>query len=254
MPDGALVLVTGSAGRIGQAVVKELLARGQQVRGFDLLPTPQLHDSVVGDLTDVQALRQAAAGAGTIIHLAATPDDDDFLSQLLPNNIVGLYHVLEAARQSSAQRLILASSGQVNWWQRERGPWPIRVTDPPTPRYWYAAAKLFLEGAGQVYTENHGLSVIVARLGWCPRNAEHVRELAATSWGPDVYLSPGDAGRFFACAALASANIRHAVVYATSRPVGRLTYDLGPAKELLGFEPQDQWPEGSAECAKRRGE
>jgi nucleoside-diphosphate-sugar epimerase len=34
-----LVLVTGSAGRIGRAVVNELLAHGQRVRGLDRLPT-----------------------------------------------------------------------------------------------------------------------------------------------------------------------------------------------------------------------
>jgi dTDP-4-dehydrorhamnose reductase len=246
---GELVLVTGSTGRIGQAVVRELRARGLPVRGFDRVPTPGLDGAIVGDLTDPVALVRAARGAGVIVHLAAVPDDDDFLTQLLPNNIVGPYHLLEAARQAGTRRLILASSGQVNWWQRERGPWPVRVTDPPTPRYWYAAAKLFMEGAAQTYAETHGLSVIVARLGWCPRNQAHVEELAGTTWGPDVYLSPGDAGRFFTCAVLAPASIRYTIVYATSRPLGRLTYDLGPAKDLLGFEPQEQWPEGSDECA-----
>jgi nucleoside-diphosphate-sugar epimerase len=36
------VLVTGSAGRIGRAVVAELRARGLPVCGFDRLPTPGL--------------------------------------------------------------------------------------------------------------------------------------------------------------------------------------------------------------------
>ena len=35
----SLILVTGSSGRIGQAVVKELLVRGHQVRGFDRADT-----------------------------------------------------------------------------------------------------------------------------------------------------------------------------------------------------------------------
>ena len=34
---------------------------------------------IVGDLTDAAAVRRAVEGAGTVIHLAATPDDDDFL-------------------------------------------------------------------------------------------------------------------------------------------------------------------------------
>jgi nucleoside-diphosphate-sugar epimerase len=239
----AWVLVTGSAGRIGQAVVRELKARCHTVRGFDLVPTSGADESVVGDLTDGAAVRRAAEGMGALVHLAATPDDDDFLSKLLPNNVVGVYHVLEAARLAGVRRLALASSGQVVWWQRERGPWPITADVQPTPRHWYAATKVFQEAAGRAYAESHGLSVIAVRLGWCPRTPEQVREIAATEWARDVYLSPADAGRFFACA-VEAADIHFAVVYATSRPAQRALYDLGPARALLGYEPQDTWPQG----------
>src|SRR5262249_21621773 len=129
-----LVLVTGSAGRIGRAVVAELLARGQAVRGFDVVPTPGLRDSVVGDITDPSAVHRAVQGAAAVVHLAATPDDDDFLTKLVPNNIVGVYHVLESARAAGVRRLVLASSGQVVWWQRFRGPVPGTAGVPPTPR------------------------------------------------------------------------------------------------------------------------
>ena len=142
-----------------------------------------------------------AEGVKAVVHLAATPDDDDFFTKLLPNNIVGVYHILEAARLAGVRRLVLASSGQVVWHQRFTGPLPIGADVPPTPRGWYAATKVFQEAAGRAYAEAHGMSVIAARLGWCPRTREHAEELAATDWGPDVYLSPGDAGRFFALAA-----------------------------------------------------
>jgi hypothetical protein len=69
---------------------------------------------------------------------------------------------------------------------------------PFTPRNWYASAKVMTEVAGQVYTHVHGLSVIVVRLGWCPRDKRHAEELADDEFGKDVYLSPRDAGRFFA--------------------------------------------------------
>src|SRR5262249_8803737 len=149
------VLVTGSAGRIGQAVVRELKARGRPVRGFDLAPTPGTEDFLVGDITDPAAVRRAVAGIGTLVHLAAIPDDDDFLTKLLPNNIAGVYHVLEAARLAGVSRLVLASSGQVVWWQRFTGPLPIGTDVQPTPRGWYAAGKVFLEAAGRVYAEAH---------------------------------------------------------------------------------------------------
>lgn len=244
MSGSPTILVTGSAGRIGRAGVAELQRRGWPVRGFDHVHTPGLTDSIVGDLTDAAAVRRAVEGADTVIHLAATPDDDDFLTQLAPNNLIGVYQVLEASRLAGVRRLILASSGQVVWWQRQRGPWPIKGDDPPTPRGWYAAAKVFLEAAGRMCAESYGMSVIVVRLGWVPRSREHAEELASLEWGKDVYLSPGDAGRFFACAVEAPADIRFAIVYATSRPVGTSMYDLETTKKLLGFEPRDQWPEG----------
>src|SRR5437870_13005656 len=210
------VLVVGSAGRIGQAVVAELQRRKLPVRGFDLARTPGVNDCVVGDITQADNLRQAASGVGTLIHLAATPDDDDFPSKLLPNNVVGVYQVMEAARLGGVRRLILASSGQVNWWQRTAGKLPVRVEDPPSPRYWYAATKMFLEAIGRGYAETHGIGVIVVRLGWCPRTPEQVQEIAESEWAQDVNLSPGVAGRFFACAGAASTKIRLALVYASS--------------------------------------
>jgi nucleoside-diphosphate-sugar epimerase len=244
MSESPLVLVTGSAGRIGRAVVAELQACGRPVRGFDRVPTPGLRDAIIGDLADAATVRRAVAGVGTVIHLAAIPDDDDFLTQLVPNNLIGVYHVLESARLAGVRRLILASSGQVVWWQRQRGPLPIKPDDPPTPRGWYAAAKVFLEAAGRMCAESHGMSVIVVRLGWVPRSREHVEELESLDWAKDVYLSPGDAGRFFACAVEAPADLRFAIVYATSRPLRTRMYDLDEAKQLLGFEPHDRWPEG----------
>ena len=79
------VLITGSAGRIGQAAVRELGPHG--VRGFDRVPTPGLTDFVVGDLTDPAAVARAMEGVTTLVHLAATPDDADFLTgALIPVN------------------------------------------------------------------------------------------------------------------------------------------------------------------------
>jgi nucleoside-diphosphate-sugar epimerase len=243
MADG-LVLVTGSSGRIGRAVVQELQTRGRPVRGFDQVPTPGVEDMVVGTLTREADVARAVRGARAVVHLAATPDDADFLAEIVPNNVIGVYHMLEQAQAAGVKRLVLASSGQVTWYERFRGPWPLGVDVQPTPRYWYAAAKVFLEAAGRAFAEKFGQSVIAVRLGWCPRTKEQVEEIAASEWAQDVYLSPGDAGRFFAAAAMAPADISYAVVYATSRPVRQAYVDLEPARRLLGWEPQERWPQG----------
>jgi nucleoside-diphosphate-sugar epimerase len=239
-----LVLVTGSAGRLGRAACAELLARGHAVRGFDLVRSPELSDFIPGNLLDAAAVARAMEGVTTLIHLAATPDDADFERELLPNNLLGVHRVLEAARAAGVRRLILASSGQVNDAQQLRGPWPVRAEDPVSPRYWYAATKLFLEAIGRSFAERHGMSVLLVRLGWCPRTRQQVHEIAADERFQDVYLSPGDAGRFFACAVEAPASVRLAVVYATSRPPKLQRLDLEPARRLLGYEPRDTWPQG----------
>jgi uronate dehydrogenase len=245
MPVPIHVLVTGSAGRLGRAAVIGLQHRHHVVRGFDRAVTPVLSDCVVGDLSDRTALQRALAGIECLVHLAATPDDDDVLERLVPDNVIGLFHVMEAARAAGVKRIILASSSQVNWWQQMQGKVPIRVSDPPSPKYWYAATKMFMEAIGRGFAETHGISVIVARLGWCPRTRAQVEEIAAAEWKQDIYLSPRDAGRFFACAVEAPPTIRHAVVYATSRPLHRERLDLSDAGALLGYQPEEAWPQGS---------
>jgi nucleoside-diphosphate-sugar epimerase len=237
------ILVTGSSGRIGRAVVQELRARGQAVRGFDRVPTPDMTDMVVGTLTSEADIAKAMQGIHTVIHLAATPDDADFLAEIVPNNIIGVYHIFEQAQKAGVKRLVVASSGQVVWHQRITGPIPVGVDVQPTPRYWYAAAKLFLEGAGRAFAEKFGMEVIAVRLGWCPRTPEQVEEIRAAQWAQDVYLSPTDAGRFFACAVEAPLTDKFVVVYATSRPK-RVMYDLETTKKLLGYEPGETWPQG----------
>jgi nucleoside-diphosphate-sugar epimerase len=88
------------------------------------------------------------------VHLAATRDDDEFLTRLLPNNIVGLYNVLESARAANVKRIVLASSGQVNWWQQQNGPFPVSEDEPVTPKYWYAATKMFMESIAHGFLED----------------------------------------------------------------------------------------------------
>lgn len=240
------VLVTGSTGRIGRSVCAELRGRGHRVRGFDRLPSAAsgeaADDRVTGDLTRPDDLARAMTGMETVVHLAATPDEDDFLTRLLPDNVVGLYHVLEQARRAGVTRAILASTGQV-MRGHEAGAFITPATSA-APRNWYAATKLFLEAAGQAYAYAHGLSVIVLRCGWCPRTRRDVALLEASAHGVSSYLSPGDAGRGFAAAVEAPADVRFAVLFLTSRPLRAARYDLEPTRRVIGYEPRDTFPQG----------
>jgi NAD(P)-dependent dehydrogenase (short-subunit alcohol dehydrogenase family) len=252
------ILVTGSAGRIGRAVVAELTARGHDVIGFDIRPTPGLPEGkwIVGGVTEPELLRRAATGAKAVVHLAATPDDsryprgtppndeDNFLSELVPNNLVGPYHLMEVARVLGIPRVILASTGQVIAGHLTDDNIPVTPQSLPRPRYLYACTKVFLESLGQVYAKEHGIEVLAVRLGWCPRDAGQVAEIRSRELFQDVYLSPGDAGRFFAAAVEASGLPPFSIVYATSLHTHTLRYDLTSAKEMLAWEPRERWPQG----------
>src|SRR5262245_14715399 len=252
------VLVTGSAGRLGRTAVAELTARGHIVTAYDVCPTPGLppQQCVVAALGDSDALWKAAAGVNAILHLAATADDanyprgappddgDNFMAELVPNNLIGPYQVMEVARKRAIARVILASTGQVIDGHLRDGRVPVTPDTPPRPRYLYACTKVFLEALGQVYARHHGITVLVSRLGWCPRDAGQVSEIQESELAQDVYLSPGDAGRFFAATVETERLPPFAVVYATSRYVHKLRYDLTKTRELLRWEPEEQWPEG----------
>lgn len=249
------VLITGSAGRLGRVAVAALLARGHDVRGYDVRPTPKLDASqqTVGSLDDADALAAAMAGGATLIHLAATPDDaefpprgqDNFVADLVPNNIVGPYRVLEAARRANVSRVMLASTGQVIDGHLRAGKLPVSALSLPEPRYLYACTKVFLEALGRVYAEQHGLRVFAVRFGWCPRDLKQVAEIRASAAAQDVYLSPGDAGRFFVAAVETPAWPEYAILYATSRHTHEWKYDLSDAEKLIGYVPQEQWPTGA---------
>ena len=253
------ILITGSAGRIGRAAVRGLTLTGHEVIGFDAQPTPGLpHErSLIGSLTDADQLLRACDGVSCIIHLAATADDaryprgsppddgDNFVSQLVPNNIVGTYNVLEAARKNGIARVILASTGQLIDGHLQANNVPVTVNSPIRPRYLYACSKVFLEAIGQVYGSNHGIEVLAVRLGWCPRDAAQVAELNSTDLGRDVFLSPTDAGRFFTAAVDVERLTFYSMVYATSLHTHSLRYDLSETQRLLGWAPVEKWPTGS---------
>lgn len=252
------VLVTGSAGRIGRAAVAAITSRGHTVVGLDIRPSPGLPPAhvFVGSLLEPDKLSAAMEGADCLVHLGATPDDafyprpaapgdvDNFEDELVPNNVVGPYRLMEAARKAGVKKIVLASSGQVIVGHRKAGNIPVRADASYAPRYLYACTKVFLEQLGQVYAAHHGMKVLAVRLGWCPRNPGQVAELTGSPDDQDVYLSPSDAGRFFACAVDAPLDRLppFSPVYVTSRPLARERYDLSPARNLVGYEPQDSWP------------
>ena len=130
MSQASMILVTGAAGRIGRAAVRGLTERGFRVRAFDLVRAGGTDDVVVGSIADPEAVRRAVDGIDVLIHLAATPDDDDFLERLLPNNVIGVYHVLEAAQPPGCARWCWPAA--VKWSGGSDS--PARCPSPPLRR------------------------------------------------------------------------------------------------------------------------
>jgi uronate dehydrogenase len=239
------VLVTGSTGAIGQPLCRYLIERGHSVRGFARRPTPGLDDYVVGDLTDRDAVRRAVEGMDAVVHLGAYPNPADFIEVLLGPNVVGLYHVCEAAVEHGVARLVLASTVQVISGHRFRDR-SVRIEDGPAPVNHYALTKVWAEAAGDMYARVHNLSVISVRIGWFPRNTEECRRLAASPFGRDIFLSHRDAERFLALCVESEGPPpgQSVIVQAASRPVGVGRMDLESARHAIGYEPRDIWPEG----------
>lgn len=237
------VLVTGSAGSIGQAVCKELGARGHFVRGLDIRETPVADEFQIGSIAEYEVVAKAMEGMDTVVHLAATVDDADFMALLLPNNVVGVFNVMDCARKGGVRRVVLASSMQTvsGLWRARQKEGVLKIEEGSGCWNHYAVTKVFAETMGDMYVRKHKMSVVAVRIGWLPRNNETLRHMAEHGGGS--YLSHGDAGRFFGCAVEAEA-VGYALVFLVSKQKPGRGVDMEPAKRLLGFEPQDVFSEG----------
>lgn len=116
------VIVTGSSGKLGTAVVERLLAEGYDVRCLDLAPPrehPELHTRV--DLTDYGQTVDAMFGADdryegvdAVVHLAAIPAPG-MVSNVATfrNNIESTFNVFQAAKRAGIKNVVYASSETV---------------------------------------------------------------------------------------------------------------------------------------------
>src|SRR5436305_8024176 len=111
------VLVTGGSGFIGSHVVDKLGARGYKPVIYDLRPSPWHEpdsvDTVLGSITDREALERALHSCDAVAHLAAVADVNDVHAE--PEdaervNARGTVAVLEAARGAGGKRIVCAST------------------------------------------------------------------------------------------------------------------------------------------------
>jgi UDP-glucose 4-epimerase len=169
------VVVTGGAGAIGSVLVRELLARGAQVRVLDnfssgrpehLPPAghaPRLTVHRV-DIRHLPEVARAVRGAGSVFHLAANPDirlGTEEPSLDLEHGTVGTFHVLEAARRGDVP-FVAFSSSSVVYGLPDRFPTPENY-GPLIPQSLYGASKLASEALLGAYAHTYGMSTTIYR-------------------------------------------------------------------------------------------
>jgi nucleoside-diphosphate-sugar epimerase len=227
------ILITGPGGRVGPHILP-LLREEFALRLFDLQKLDGAGDDEVvqGDIRDFDALRRACEGVHAMIHLAAISDEDEFVTRLLPMNLLGLYNAFEAARQAGVRKVIFASTGQtvLNY-----GPtaW-ITPEMPVRPWTLYACTKVFGEAAARFYSDTHGMSMICIRLGWFqPCHGDFFREERdkAGHW-----CSPRDLAQLLVKAI--RSDVSYGIFFGVSNNTDR-QWDISNARELLGYEPVD---------------
>jgi nucleoside-diphosphate-sugar epimerase len=111
------VLVTGGGGFLGSAIVRRLMARGDEVRSFSRGDYPELRQLGVdvrqGDLTEIETIADAARGCELIIHTAAKAGIWGPFKEFKRVNVVGTQNVLMACHLSGIRKLVYTSSPSV---------------------------------------------------------------------------------------------------------------------------------------------
>ena len=137
------VLVTGGSGYFGSVLSDLALARGDEVRVFDLNPPASDGvEFVQGDVRDRDALRKACDGADVVLHnVAQVPlakDKDLFWSV----NVVGTANVLLAARDAGVGKVVHTSTSAIYGIPDSN---PVDEDTRPKPLEAYGRAKLRAE-------------------------------------------------------------------------------------------------------------
>ena len=106
------VVVTGGSGRLGQFVIRDLLANGYQVLSLDRVPPREkLCPSWLVDLRHGGDLFEALKDAYGIIHLGAYQQPNLASdAETFSNNVSATYNVLRAAADTTATKVVIASS------------------------------------------------------------------------------------------------------------------------------------------------
>jgi UDP-glucose 4-epimerase len=162
------VLVTGSAGHLGEALSRTLLELGHEVVGLDILESP--YTTVVGSITERLATVGCMSGAEVVFHAAtlhkphvATHSRQEFID----TNVTGTLSLLEAAAAVGVRSFVYTSTTSVfgDALIPPAGSPAAWITEDvtPVPRNIYGVTKSAAEDLCQLFHRNQGLACVVLR-------------------------------------------------------------------------------------------
>jgi UDP-glucose 4-epimerase len=162
------VLVTGSAGHLGEALMRTLRAQGADARGIDIKPSS--FTDRVGSIADRAFVRTCMSGIEAVIHAATlhkphivTHSASDFVE----TNITGTLILLEEAAASSARTFVYTSTtsafgSALTPRAGEPATW-ITEDVASIPKNIYGVTKAAAEDLCELFFSKFALPVIVLR-------------------------------------------------------------------------------------------
>ena len=164
----ATILVTGSAGHLGEALMRNLRAAQRPCLGLDVKPSP-FTDHVVS-IGDRGAVRRCLRGVDAIVHAATLHKPHvatHSFQQFLDTNVTGTLILLEEAVAAGVRSFVFTSTTSVFGQaltpaDGEPAAW-IDEDAAPVPKNIYGVTKLAAEGLCELFFRKHRLPVIVLR-------------------------------------------------------------------------------------------
>ncbi|MBL8298740.1 MAG: NAD(P)-dependent oxidoreductase [Rhodanobacteraceae bacterium] len=162
------IVVSGSSGHLGEALMRTLREQGHTAVGVDLKPSAWTDQ--VGTLTDAGFVHQCIAGADAVLHTAtlhkphiATHSCQEFVA----TNVTGTLNVLEACVAHGVKTLVFTSTTSTFGAALTPPPgapaaW-IDETVRPLPKNIYGVTKVAAEDLCELFHRLHGLPCLILR-------------------------------------------------------------------------------------------
>jgi UDP-glucose 4-epimerase len=162
------ILVTGSSGHLGDALMRVLQEEGHDVIGLDILASP--HTTTLGSIVDRDTVRSCVAGADAVVHTATLHKphvDSHQRTEFVATNITGTLNLLEEAVSAGVGRFIFTSTTSAfgrALTPDEQAPAAWITEDvAPVPRNIYGTTKTAAENLCELIARDHGLPCLILR-------------------------------------------------------------------------------------------